>query len=61
MHDIAVHIGQAEISAGVVESQSFVVQTEQVQNGRVPIMDVDGVFDRLIAEIVSRTVAGTSP
>jgi hypothetical protein len=36
---IPVHIGQAEISAGVVVGEAFVVEAHEVQDGGVPIVD----------------------
>jgi hypothetical protein len=36
---ITVHIGQAEISAGVVVGEAFVVEAHEVQDGGVPIVD----------------------
>ena len=41
LDDVAVHIGEAEIAAGMAKSQFGVVEAQQPQQGRVEIMDVD--------------------
>ena len=38
------HIGQAEVAAGVTVSQSLVIDAEQMKHGGVEIMGVYGVL-----------------
>src|ERR1022692_2348269 len=49
-----VDVGQAEVSALETVSEPGVVETEQVQNGGLDVVDVDGVFDDVEAKFVSR-------
>ena len=53
-------IGQAEITPPVSVGQTLMVETQEVQQGRVKIMRMDFVFDRLIAEFVRQAVAKTA-
>jgi hypothetical protein len=46
------HIRQAEIATLVPESQSFVIDTELIQNRRIQIVNVDGILDHVVTEIV---------
>src|SRR5262249_27051733 len=55
-HDITVDVGQAEVAAGVPERQPLVVQTHEMKNGRVQVVDVDAVLDGTEAELVRRPV-----
>jgi len=48
-YDSAMNIGQAEIAAAVVVGESLVIQTEQMENRGMEIMDVDAVFDGMHA------------
>ena len=58
LHEFAMHVGEAEITAGVTIGQALVVDAEEVQDGGVDVMDIDGSFDRKVAEVVELTVAG---
>ena len=46
------HIGKAEIATRVAEGELFVIKTEQIQNGRVEVVDVDFVFHRGKTEFI---------
>ena len=50
------HIGQPEVAARVAIGQSLMIEAEQVQDGRLQIVDVDLLLDRLKAELVGRAV-----
>ena len=50
------HVGQAEVAAGVAVGELFVVEAQQVQDRGVQVVDVDLVLDRLEAELVGRAV-----
>ena len=53
---VAVHVGQAEVAAGVAVGELLVVEAEQVQDRGVQVVDVDAVFDGLEAELVGGAV-----
>src|SRR5260370_13568170 len=50
---LAVDVGKAVIAALEAVGQLLVVQAEQVQNGRLEVMDVDRILDDVIAQLVS--------
>ena len=54
--DVAEHVGEPEVSAGVAVGELFVVQAEQVQDGGVQVVHVDLVGDGVVAELVGRAV-----
>mgnify|MGYP003541572192 CR=1 FL=1 len=56
LHDFALHIRQAEIAALVAVGQPKVIDAEEVEDGRVEVIDVDGFLDRVVAELVGRAV-----
>lgn len=43
LHDMAVHIGEAEIAAFVFEDEFFVLDAEEVEGGGVEVVDVEGI------------------
>ena len=43
-HHVALHVGEAVVAATVAEGQARVIEAQQVQNGRVEIVDVNRVF-----------------
>ena len=47
-----VHISQAEIAAGVVECQPFVIQAQAVQDGSLKVVNVDRRFGHMKSEVV---------
>src|SRR5438034_2922458 len=53
---VSLHISQAEVPAGVAEGEFLVVETEQPEDRRVKVMDVNFVFDGLKPEFIRRTV-----
>src|SRR5687767_1634860 len=58
--DVAVDVGEAEVSAGVAVGELFVVEAEEVKHGGVEVVDVDFVFGGFEAEFVGRTVGGAA-
>ncbi len=42
--DLSVHIGEPELPALVAEGEALVIDPKEVENGRVEIMDVDGIL-----------------
>ena len=55
-YDLAVHIGESEIAALEPVREFLVVDAEEVEHGRVHVVDVDDVLDRVVAEVVRRAV-----
>ena len=54
------HIGQSEIAAAVSECEALVVNTQQVQDRRVEVVNVDPVLDGPKANLIGRPV-GDAP
>src|SRR5438445_7389270 len=57
VHHAAAHIGESEVAAGVAVRQLLVVQAEEVQQGRVQVVDVDLVLGGVVPVVVRRPVA----
>lgn len=53
------HVGQAERSAIVQESQLFVIKPKQVQQRGVPIVHVHLALDGVMSKLVGRSIAET--
>src|SRR4051812_32758313 len=51
-HDAAVHVRQAALDAVVVVAQALVIEAEEVEDGRVEVVDGRDPLDRLVAEVV---------
>src|SRR5260370_36374273 len=58
-NDLSAHVRQPEIAARVTVCQLFVVQSHQVQDGRVIIEDVDGVGRDLRAVLIGLAISGS--
>ena len=56
MDHVAVNIGQATLQSIVIERQPFVIQTQQMQNGRVKIVNLGDILDRLVAEFIGSAI-----
>ena len=54
------HVRQPEVSARVAEGEALVVETEEVEDGRLQVVDVDGIHLRLEAELVRRVIDGAA-
>src|SRR5690348_10318448 len=52
-------VGEPEIATTISVGQLRVVQTQQVQNGRVQIVDVDPVFDGFEADLIRSAMLDT--
>jgi hypothetical protein len=50
------YVGEAVIAAGVSVGQSFMVETKLMQDGRMEIMHMNLVSDRMMPELVSLTI-----
>ena len=53
------HVCQFFIESVALEGQFLEVETEQMQNRGVPVLDADPVFDRGVSDFIGRTVDGT--
>src|SRR5262245_48447971 len=51
------HIGEAEVAAAVAIRESLVVESHEVQDRGMQIVNVDSVFDGRETEFVGRAVA----
>jgi len=56
-HHIALHFRQAHVATGVAEGELGMFKAEEVEDGGVPVVDVDGVDDAFVAELVGLAVA----
>ena len=56
--DLAVNVGQAKVSACVAVGQPGVVESHQVKDGRMKVVDVDPVLDHSDSMIVGRPEDG---
>ena len=59
--DLAVHVGQAEVAAGVAIGQPRVVDPQQVQDRGVIVVDVHGIGDDVDAVFVGLAVGDARP
>ena len=59
-HDVAVDVGEAEITAGVAVGEAFVVDAEEVEHGGVEVVDAHAVFNGFEPEIVGGAVNGAA-
>ena len=57
---MALHIRQAEVTARKPIGELFMIQPQQVQHGRMQIMDVHSIFDCIPSPFVSRAVGQTA-
>ena len=55
-HHVAAHIGKTEIASGMPVGEPCVIQTEQMQNRGLQVVDVDRIFCRFVTEFVACTV-----
>src|ERR1043166_4084999 len=55
LHQFALYVRQAEIPALEAVGELLVIETEQVQNGRVQVVDVYSVFSDVKTEFVGFT------
>lgn len=56
-HHLAVDVGETEVAAGVVVGELFVIESHEVEDGGVEVVDVGLVFDGLVAVFVGGSVA----
>ena len=61
MNHMAVHVGKTPLQSVMIESETLVIQSDQVQDRRVQIMHGDDILDRLVPEVVRCAVAEPLP
>ena len=61
LDDPSVDVGEPEVSSLVLERQLGVVNSEQMQSGRVEITHMHGVLGRLEPEVVSGSIRQAGP
>jgi len=52
LHHVPIHLGEAHVATGVAEGELGVLEAEEVEDGGVPVVDVDGINDAFVAELV---------
>ena len=57
LNHLAMHIGQAEVPALETESQSGVIDSQQMQDRGLKVVDGNGILNGLEAEIVGSSVS----
>ena len=57
---MSVNVGETIRAALMIEGQGFVVDAEQVQNRRLRIVHVNGIFDDVKTEFVSFSVTDST-
>ena len=58
-HQLAMHVRQSEVSALIAVGQSFVVNSQQVQDGGVEVMNVNWIADNVDAVVIRFSVNGS--
>ena len=54
--DVAIYVGESKVTAGVVPGQMRMVQTEQVQDRGVQVVQCHAILDGVVSELVGGTV-----
>jgi len=47
LNDFSMDIRETEVATAVTEGKPLMVQAHQVENGRMEVVDMDAIFDRL--------------
>jgi len=54
--DVSVHVGETEVPSCVAVSELFVVESHDVQDGGMEVVDVDQVFHNVVTDVVGFAV-----
>lgn len=54
------HVGQSHVSSAETKRQSFVIESQQVEDGGVEVRDHCTLFDRVISQLVGGPVSLTA-
>src|SRR2546423_11762136 len=57
LNHLAVHVGEPEVAALVLERQLRVIDSEALEDGGLQVVDVNGVFGDVIAIIIGLALA----
>ena len=57
LRHLAGNIGQSERSARVLVGQLFVIESQQMQDGGVPVVRMNFAFDRFLTDFIRCAVA----
>ena len=60
LDDVSIHVRQAEIASGIAVGETCVIETQQMQHGRVQVVHWDAIFDGVISVVVGVAV-GKAP
>jgi len=60
VYDAAIHIGEAKISTCIPVGEPLIVQTQQVENRCLKIVDVHLAFDDTVTKVVRIAVSQTA-
>jgi hypothetical protein len=60
MNDMACNVGQSKVATAVAKSEFFVIESEEMQESGVQIINVHTIFDGLVAEVIGSTVMKSS-
>src|SRR6266536_3500138 len=55
-HYAPMHVGKPEVAAGIAVSEALVIDTQQVEDRRMQVMHMDGVFLHVHAQIIRGAV-----
>lgn len=57
LDDVAMDVGEAEVASAVMEGELLVIESEQMEDGRVEIMHMNAIVDGFISKIVGGAVS----
>lgn len=56
LHHFAMHVGQTIVTSLEAVGEAGVIEAQQVHRGGVEVVNVDGVFRDVVAEVIGLTV-----
>lgn len=59
LHDMTADVRQTEVTALEAIGESFVIDSEQVQHGRMQIVNMDHIGNGVITKLVGGTISST--
>ena len=60
INDVAEHVGQAKSPAGVRVGQTFVIDPQSMQHGRMNFMDRRSIFDGFVSDFIGVAVMNSA-
>ncbi len=55
MQYLSVYVCQSKVATLIAPGELFVIQSQQVQNGGLQVVDVDGAFSDVHTEVIGGT------